>query len=95
MCTCRSFLKYRRHSILHPLSFVYLLVLGLGQLLFGPLSDRIGRRPILLAGALLFSLASFFLAMTGNAACFVILRMIQALGASAALVATFATVCDV
>ena len=29
---------------------IYLLVLGVGQLLFGPLSDRIGRRPVLLLG---------------------------------------------
>lgn len=73
----------------------YLLVLGMGQLIFGPLSDRVGRRPVLLGGALLFTSASFAMAATQGGGSFLALRMLQALGASAALVATFATVRDV
>lgn len=74
---------------------LYLLGLGLGQILFGPLSDRIGRRPVVLGGAAVFALASAILAMTSEPASFVALRLAQALGASAALVATFATVRDI
>ncbi|WP_107313348.1 CmlA/FloR family chloramphenicol efflux MFS transporter [Burkholderia metallica] len=74
---------------------VYMIVLGVGQLVFGPLSDRFGRRPVLLGGALLFSAASLALATAGSGGMFVALRPLQALGASAALVATFATVRDV
>lgn len=74
---------------------LYMIVLGLGQIVFGPISDRIGRRPVLISGALLFGAASFLLAGTSSAPLFVGLRVIQALGASAALVATFATVRDV
>lgn len=74
---------------------LYMVTLGVGQLVFGPLSDRYGRRPVLLTGALLFALSSFGLAATDNAAVFVALRLLQAAGASAALVATFATVRDV
>lgn len=74
---------------------IYLLVLGVGQLLFGPLSDRIGRRPVLLLGALLFTVASFALALSSNSGFFLAWRTVQAIGASAALVATFATVRDV
>ncbi|WP_077962811.1 CmlA/FloR family chloramphenicol efflux MFS transporter [Ensifer adhaerens] len=74
---------------------LYMLLLGLGQLLFGPLSDRFGRRPVLLAGATLFALSSLGLAATTSAPVFVALRLIQAAGASAALVATFATVRDI
>jgi DHA1 family florfenicol/chloramphenicol resistance protein-like MFS transporter len=74
---------------------LYMLMLGAGQMLFGPLSDRIGRRPVLLGGALLFAASSLLLAATSSAALFVLLRLLQAAGASAALVATFATVRDV
>lgn len=74
---------------------LYMVTLGLGQILFGPLSDRIGRRPVLIGGALLFASASLLLAMTASAPVFVGLRFLQGMGASAALVATFATVRDV
>jgi MFS transporter, DHA1 family, chloramphenicol/florfenicol resistance protein len=72
-----------------------MLVLGCGQLAFGPLSDWLGRRPVLIGGALLFSIASAAMAATASAPVFVGLRVAQAAGAAAALVATFATVRDV
>ncbi len=74
---------------------LYMIVLGVGQIVFGPVSDRIGRRPVLFGGALLFAVASLLMAATGSAPAFLALRLLQAIGASAALVATFATVRDV
>ena len=74
---------------------LYMVLLGAGQIVFGPLSDRIGRRPVLLGGALLFGATSFGLAAATNGTVFLSLRLLQAVGASAALVATFATVRDV
>lgn len=74
---------------------LYMIMLGLGQVVFGPLSDRIGRRPVLLSGVLVFASSSFGAALAGSAPIFVLCRLLQAIGASAALVATFATVRDV
>lgn len=74
---------------------LYMVVLGLGQLIFGPLSDRFGRRPVLLGGALVFAATSIAMAVATSAAAFVLLRILQGAGASAAMVATFATVRDV
>lgn len=81
-------------SIQLSLTF-YLLGLGIGQLLFGPLADRWGRRSVLLGGAVLFSLASMLIAMADTIQWLLIGRVLQSLGASATLVATFATVRDV
>ncbi|MCB5202815.1 CmlA/FloR family chloramphenicol efflux MFS transporter [Neorhizobium sp. T786] len=74
---------------------LYMVMLGLGQIIFGPISDRIGRRPVLIGGGILFAAASFGLAASSSAIPFFALRFLQAAGASAALVATFATVRDV
>lgn len=74
---------------------LYMVMLGLGQIVFGPVSDRIGRQPVLIGGAMLFAAASFCLAASSSAIPFVAFRFLQAVGASAALVATFATIRDV
>jgi DHA1 family florfenicol/chloramphenicol resistance protein-like MFS transporter len=74
---------------------LYMLVLGAGQIVFGPISDRVGRRPVLLAGAALFAASSFLLAASSSAPLFVVMRLLQAVGASAVMVATLATVRDV
>ena len=73
----------------------YLVLLGAGQLLFGPLSDRVGRRPVLLAGGIAYATASFGLAAAATPEVFLVFRVLQACGASACLVATFATVRDI
>jgi len=73
----------------------YMIILGVGQIIFGPISDRIGRRPVLLFGAVLFAAASLGAACSSTAGTFVFCRLLQASGASAVLVATFATVRDV
>lgn len=74
---------------------LYMIMLGVGQIIFGPLSDRFGRRPILISGVFVFAVTSLTLAVTTSAWLFVLLRLVQAAGAAAMLVAVFATVRDV
>ncbi|AOM41874.1 CmlA/FloR family chloramphenicol efflux MFS transporter [Xenorhabdus hominickii] len=74
---------------------LYLILLGAGQLLFGPLSDRFGRRPVLLSGGIAYIAASFGLAAASSPEIFLGFRVIQACGASACLIATFATIRDI
>ncbi|MCW2248142.1 DHA1 family florfenicol/chloramphenicol resistance protein-like MFS transporter [Azospirillum fermentarium] len=82
-------------SIIQLTLSLYMVMLGVGQVIFGPISDRIGRRPILLAGGVISIVASLGAAWSSTATAFVAFRLLQAVGASAALVATFATVRDV
>ncbi len=50
------------------------------QWLFGPLSDRVGRRPVMLCGALLFILACLATLFSRNIESFILLRVIQGIG---------------
>ncbi|SIT19244.1 chloramphenicol/florfenicol efflux MFS transporter FloR [Insolitispirillum peregrinum] len=74
---------------------LYMVMLGVGQVIFGPVSDRVGRRPVLLVGGMIFIVASLGAAWSETATVFVVFRLLQAAGASAMLVATFATVRDI
>lgn len=53
-----------------------------GQLAWGPISDRFGRRPALLAGCALFLLASIACATAGSVTEIVALRLVQGIGVS-------------
>ncbi|QPN55494.1 MFS transporter [Synechococcus sp. CBW1107] len=59
----------------------YALGYGLSQLVWGPLSDRWGRRPTALTGLALFSLASLLLVAVSGFAPFLTMRLIQGIGA--------------
>jgi DHA1 family bicyclomycin/chloramphenicol resistance-like MFS transporter len=65
---------------------IYLAAYGVGMLLFGPLADALGRRPLALGGLLFFSLASFALAFCQDAQWLLALRALQAFTGSAATV---------
>ena len=62
---------------------VYLVGMGLSQLLFGPVSDSVGRRPVLIGGLALFSLAGLLSAMTDSFATLLAARFVQGFGAGA------------
>lgn len=72
----------------------YLLGLAIFQPLQGLLSDRFGRRPVLIAGFALFLLASLLASVAQNLAALVLARFLQAMGVSVATVVTRAIVRD-
>ncbi len=73
---------------------VYLLALAAGQLVTGPLSDRFGRRPVLLAGLTLTAAASVLAISVGTVGSLIAARVLQALGASAGIVVSRAIIRD-
>jgi DHA1 family bicyclomycin/chloramphenicol resistance-like MFS transporter len=73
---------------------LYLIGLAIGQLLYGPISDRFGRRPVLLAGLSLFTVASIVTALAPTATILIAARILQSLGGCAGLVLGRAAVRD-
>ena len=61
---------------------LYLMGLAVAQLVFGPLSDRFGRRPMVIAGLALASLASTAAIFATGIAGLIAARVVQSLGAS-------------
>jgi DHA1 family bicyclomycin/chloramphenicol resistance-like MFS transporter len=68
--------------------------LALGQLIVGPLSDSLGRRKPLMAGIVLHMLASLVCLVAPNIEVLGIARVLQGVGASAAMVVAIAVVGD-
>jgi DHA1 family bicyclomycin/chloramphenicol resistance-like MFS transporter len=73
---------------------VYLFALGLFQIFWGWLSDRIGRRPVALLGLLVYSLSSAFLFHCQNFESFILWRGFQGIGAAAIALTAFVTIRD-
>lgn len=73
---------------------VFLAGFALGQLLFGPLSDRLGRRPVLLGGLVVFLLASLAITQVESLSTLLAWRFVQALGGGATVVNSAAIVRD-
>ena len=73
---------------------IFLAGFALGQLLWGPLSDRLGRKPVLLAGLSLFALGCVGMFWVKDSVLLLSLRFIQAIGICAAAVTWQALVID-
>jgi DHA1 family bicyclomycin/chloramphenicol resistance-like MFS transporter len=61
---------------------LYLMGLASAQLVFGPLSDRFGRRPVVLAGLAIATVASTAAIFAASIASLIVARVAQSLGAS-------------
>lgn len=72
----------------------YLIGFSVGQLLWGPVSDRYGRRGPIAAGMILFAVGSIGCAISGSANQMIAWRVLQALGACAGPVLARAMVRD-
>ncbi|WP_386078649.1 Bcr/CflA family multidrug efflux MFS transporter [Vreelandella sp. F11] len=73
---------------------VFLFGFALGQLCFGPLSDRVGRKPVLLGGLVVFMLASLAITLVDSLPTLLAWRFVQALGGGACVVNSAAIVRD-
>ena len=73
---------------------VYLMGVAGGQLVYGPLSDRFGRKPMLTIGLALYLLGSLLAMVAPNAWTLVLARLCQALGSCAGMVLSRAMIRD-
>lgn len=72
----------------------FLIGLAVGQLVYGPLSDRIGRRPPLMAGISFYVAVTLGCAFASSIEALIALRFLQALGASVGMVVARAVIAD-
>ena len=72
----------------------FFIAMGLGQLIYGPVSDQVGRKPPLYFGLGLFALGSVGCALAPDIGTLVVLRFVQGLGACAGMVVPRAIVRD-
>lgn len=71
-----------------------LLGFSLGCLIYGPLSDRYGRKPVLMLGLALYVLAGVLSALSADLGTLVTWRFLQGMGASSGMVLARAIVLD-
>jgi len=73
----------------------YLIGFAIGQIFYGPVSDRHGRKPVLMAAMVLYCVASLACALSTSIEMLIIARTFQALGGSGGIVLARAIVRDI
>ncbi|WP_288344787.1 multidrug effflux MFS transporter [uncultured Pseudoalteromonas sp.] len=73
---------------------IFMLTVGLGQLIAGPLADKFGRKPVAITGVTVYGLAAFGAYLAPDFASLMMARALQGLGACATFVVAFAIVRD-
>lgn len=82
-------------GVLNLTLIVFFIFYGVGTLFWGPLSDKYGRRPVLLMGLVLYVLASMLCATSEGVDVLIIFRALQAIGGGAVTAVATAMVKDV
>jgi DHA1 family bicyclomycin/chloramphenicol resistance-like MFS transporter len=73
---------------------LYMVAYAIGQMVYGPLSDRYGRLPVMRVALLIYCAASLACALAPNIEMLLAARVLQALGSSGAIVLARAIVRD-
>ena len=73
---------------------LFFIGMALGQLVYGPLSDKYGRKKPLLAGMFLYFLATIGCALANHISLFIVFRILQAFGGCASMVISRAIIRD-
>ena len=67
---------------------------AVGILLWGPISDKYGRRPVILTGSLIISSAVFVVSLAPSIYVLIVARALQGIGGGGIIAASFAIVKD-
>ncbi|MBE8388396.1 MFS transporter, partial [Leptospira interrogans serovar Pomona] len=69
-----------REGAVQSVMAAYLLTYGVSQLFYGPLSDRVGRRPVILVGMSIFMVATLFAMTTHSLTVLIAASAMQGMG---------------
>ena len=81
-------------SIMNMTLVGFFLFFAIGMLLFGPVSDKLGRRPVLMFGVTFYGLSCIGCALSTNVWFLILMRLLQAIGAGCMVAVTTAVVKD-
>ncbi len=86
-------IKVPINQVQHTLA-IFMVGFSVSQLIYGPLSDRFGRKPIIIGGVILYTFVSLLFTVVDSIEWMIIMRLLQALGGGAAAVVVMAIVRD-